>query len=229
MEDLQPYETKGTEVTAVAVRSDDLSLSVLKDFLHSWKQGKSEVQTFSAAGIRYMAIELGISIVENTFKETSNEEGYYFSARARNLHTGQEYVAHVFQSKTLRNGKFDADAVSKGSTRVSRNALAGLLPLQVLKYRVLEAIKQKKIDESKLAIVQQQARDTLKSHREAIALEFGITLGEAFERAQDRMGLSDDWEISHWEEFVVAIQELNPDWFRIPGDDDADDDADDDE
>ena len=215
---VQPYETKGTEVTAVAVQSDDLSLSVLKDFLHSWKQGGSEVQTFSAAGIRYMAIELGISIVENTFKETSNGEGYYFTARARNLHTGQEYVAHVFQSKSLRNGKFDPDAVGKGSTRVSRNALAGLLPLQVLKYRVLEAIKQKKVDESKLAVVQQQARATLRSHREAMELEFGITPGEAFERAQDRMGASDDWEVSHWEEFVQAIETLDVAWFSGSGD-----------
>ena len=211
-EQMAVYQTEGQEGLAVR-KSDELSLTVLKEFLHEWRQGGDTVQTFSAAGIRYMAIELGISVVSSDFKECSDGKGLYFSATARNMHTGQEYVAHVWQSKTTRKGAFDPDAIAKGSTRVARNAIAGLLPLQVLKHRVLDAIKKGEVEASQMVEAQSAARRMLGKQRAKLQATFGITPAEAFERAQSRIGESEHWDYTHWDNFTRAVESLDAEWF----------------
>ena len=129
-DELAVIETE--QPTALAPRTyADLELSVLQSYLTQWQQGGSTVTTFSARGICHIAEELNLSIVDSTFRETSDGKGYTFSATAENLNTGRKFIAHVFQPNTMRRGGKevpDADALAKGATRVNRNALQGLIP-----------------------------------------------------------------------------------------------------
>ena len=208
-----------TPTTALAepTKPADLDLAVLSSYLTSWQQGGSTVTTFSARGIFHIADELGISVVENDFKETSNGKGFYFTAKAEHLATGRTFIAHVYQPATMkRSGKEvpDNDSISKGSTRVARNAISGLIPVELLKSRVQEAVKQGEIEKSALLSVQQAARQTLREQRQSLSDQFGLNPTGVFERAQDVIGApSETWALDEWESFVKALQTLDANWW----------------
>lgn len=89
-DELAVIETE--QPTALAPRTyADLELSVLQSYLTQWQQGGSTVTTFSARGIFHIAEELNLSIVDSTFRETSDGKGYTFSATAENLNTGRKF------------------------------------------------------------------------------------------------------------------------------------------
>lgn len=207
--------TADHETTAIA-KPNDLDTGVLKEFLTSWKQGGGTVTTFTANGIQYIAQELGISIVSSDFKETSNG-GYYFTAEAKNLHTGQSYVTHIYQPSTMKRGGkevFDPDAIAKGSTRVARNAMSALIPVQVLKHRVQAAIRAGEVSVSEIMTAQKEARSAMETRRADLKTTFGVTPGDAFEIAQARLGSADEWAAEDWQAFTKAVQELDGDWFE---------------
>lgn len=154
---------------------------MLQSYLTSWLQGGSQIVTFSAKGIFHIADELGISVTESDVKETSDGSGYNFTAKAENLHTGRTFVAHVYQSATMKRGGKevpDADAISKGSTRVARNAISGLIPVELLKSRVQDAVRAGEMQKSALIQAQQDARKQLSAARKALADEFSLTPSE---------------------------------------------------
>ena len=193
----------------------ELDNDVLKEYISTWRQGSGEVQTFSATGLQHIAQSLGISIVENTFKECTNG-GFYFTAKAENLHTGQTYIAHVWQSdKMRRSGKevFDPDSIAKGSTRVTRNAIAGLVPVEFLKRRVLAAIQKGEIEKSALHAAQQRARDAMRETRENLMSTFGHSPSEAFELAQVHLGPAEDWDTQDYNDFTEALHNMKTEWF----------------
>ena len=189
---------------------------MLQSYLTSWLQGGSQIVTFSAKGIFHIADELGISVTESDVKETSDGSGYYFTAKAENLHTGRTFVAHVYQSATMKRGGKevpDADAISKGSTRVARNAISGLIPVELLKTRVQDAVRAGEMQKSALIQAQQDARKQLAAARKALADEFSLTPSEAFEKAQELQGDATEWDATAWGAFSDALSNLSPEWF----------------
>ena len=190
---------------------------MLQSYLTSWLQGGSQIVTFSAKGIFHIADELGISVTESDVKETSDGSRYHFTAKAENLHTGRTFVAHVYQSATMKRGGKDMpdlDCISKGSTRVARNAISGLIPVELLKTRVQEAVKQGEIEKSELLSVQQEARQTLREQRKALEEQFELSPTDVFERAQEVIGApSESWHLDEWSAFVKALQTLADDWW----------------
>lgn len=211
-EEMAVYTAENTAITS----SSELDSDVLKEFLTSWKQGGQTVTTFTAKGIQYIAQELGISIVSSEFKECSDGNGFYFTAESKNINTGQTYVAHLYQPKHMKRGGkevFDPDAVAKGSTRVNRNALTGLIPTQILKHRVQNAIRKGEVEESEVLVAQKAARQAMETNRHALKEQFDITPTEAFEMAQERLGSVEDWDSDDWRGFERAVKERDANWF----------------
>ena len=200
----------------------DLEVDVLKSYLTSWTQGGGNVTTFTARGIFFMAQQLGISIVENSYVETSDGKAFYLSATAENTHTRLRYTANIRQSQMMRRGGkevFDPDALAKGTTRVNRNALAGLLPVDLLKSRVQAAIKQGDIEKSALQQAQSKARNTLLMRKEELEKEFGLNPAQVFERAQLFLGSAEDWDAEAWEVFGKSVDLPRRDWYGITQED----------
>lgn len=205
------------DAPAPAIRTHaDLELGVLQSYLTSWQQGGSTVTTFSARGIFHIADELNLSIVESTFRETSDGGGFYFTATAENLNTGRRFIAHVYQSAMMRrSGKEvpDGDAIAKGSTRVARNALQGLIPVELLRERVQSAVRAGELEKSELIAAQQAARAKLSERRKALEEQFGLSPSDTFERAQAHQGPSELWTAHEWKAFAHALTVLDAEWW----------------
>ena len=197
---------------------DNLDIDVLKGYLATWKQGGKQVTSISARGIEHIADEMGISVTEQSMKECSDGKGYYFTAKAENM-VGRTFVASVWQPKTCqRNGReaFDPDAVAKGSTRVNRNAIRGLLPIDLLTARIQQAVKQgqpkgQQPYQSPIQIAQEKCRQAIRDNREKLS-ELGIDGNEAYRIAQERQGDVRDWGANEWEAFAEQLETQGA-WF----------------
>lgn len=107
----------------------------------------------------------------------------------------------------------DGDALAKLMTRVQRNALTQLMPIEALKSRVMHAVSSGQVEESPLITAQSKARRALGKHRESLMVNFSLTPSGAFDIAQEKLGDSEDWDVSAWTAFAEAIERLDNDFF----------------
>ena len=197
-------------------RPEEISVDILRNYLSTWSHGGQTITQFTARGVQHLAQLLNLSIVETDFSETSDGKGYYGTAIAENLSTGQRAHAAVFQSKTMKRRGADvedSDALSKLLTRVQRNALSQLMPIDALKHRVMDAIQKGDVEKSELQQAQQAARKMLALRRKDLADMFGLSPTDAFEKAQERQGNATDWDATAWKAFRDATDTLDAEFF----------------
>ena len=192
---------------ALIVTPDELDPELLKPYLTSWKQGGADIVSFSARGIEHLSQLLGLSIVETNFEETKDGKGFYITAVSENLQTGQRATSVVEQSKANRRGSVDPDALSKGFTRAQRNAHSKLLPIEMLKRRVLEAVKEGSAPPP-LVQAQTECRTQLRKVSQGLKEVYDLSPAEAFEFAQTNLGSSEEWSEDEWKQFTAVLRNL---------------------
>ena len=216
-------EVKGTDVE---VESTELVMPVGYDPKHvdikphrlaarvySFEKGGYAVTDMDAKGIKTVALRLGISVTKSTFVETSNGEGYYFTAKAINLVTKQKATDHCFQPKLMKydkgyqkKGDFDEDALAKGATRVVRRVRRQLIPEEIIDQAVEFSILGKTTPDA-VATAKgeaEQARDRVRLKLK----EMGITAKECYEDAQQQLGPAENWGAAEW--YAIRDKYLDP-------------------
>lgn len=212
--------------SATPIALDDAEIATLTQYLSTWTQGGSQVTALNADGVFHLAQMHNVCVTKSEFVETTNGEGYQFSAEARNLDNGQTACAHIYQPKNMRrSGKevFDPHSLAKGSTRVARNVLSMLIPVSYYRERCMQAVEAGKAAQSQLKVAQEQARSALREHRQALHEQFALAPNHIFEIAQDKLGDPEAWTVSEWEELRHAIQTLDGEWWGAPGMSEAED------
>ena len=206
---------------ALILTPDELSTEVLRSYLTSWKQGGAEIVSFSARGIEHFSQLLGLSIVETKFEESPDGSGFYITAVSENLQTGQRATGAIWQPKAIKRGgreTIDHDALSKGFTRAQRNAHTKLLPIEMLKSRVMQAVQKGSVQQPPLVTAQTICRGALRRVTPDLKRMYDLGPGEAFEIAQTKMGSSEEWSETEWNQFTERLNDLGSDdsklWFK---------------
>ena len=193
---------------ALLLTPEELDTEVLRSYLTSWRQGGAEIVSFSARGIEHFSQLLGLSIVETKFEESSDGQSFYITAVSENLQTGQRATGAISQPKVIKRGgreTVDNDALSKGFTRAQRNAHQKLLPIEMLKTRVMQAVKQGSVQQPPLVTAQTACRGALRRVTPDLKRLYGIMPSEAFDIAQAKMGPSEEWSETEWKQFADRL------------------------
>ena len=206
------YQLAEVQDKASMVSYDELDHEVLSNYLMTWKQGGKDITTLSARGIEHIAAMFGISIVDQSMVETSDGNGYHFTAKAEDP-AGRSNVASLWQTKNDRKGKFDPDALAKGSTRVNRNAIRGLIPLEMITARIQTAVQSHGKKMSELQVIQEECRQAIRDNQEGLS-KLGFTSQTAFDKAGQQLGDVADWSIDDWKLFLRHLTNLSNSWYR---------------
>ena len=151
--ELDIIEAEGTEITEFDARPsayvENIKVEVYSEYLVPISFGFSAKTDLSAYGIEHLAAEIGISIIDQEW--TENETHYFMKATAECAHTTRKSVATVSQPKQMianEKVKEDPNALEKASRRANRNALRQMIPTQLLKKLIEEAIRVGKAKQS---------------------------------------------------------------------------------
>ena len=209
-------EVKEVESTELVVpegydpKHIDITPHRLASRIYSFGKGDYAVTDMDAKGIKTISLRIGISVTKSTFVETSNGEGYYFTAKAINLVTKQKATDHCFQVNKVKYGnkagEFDEDALAKGATRVVRRVRRQLIPEEIIDQAVEYSILGKTTPDA-VATAKgeaEQARDRVRLKLK----EMGITAKECYEDAQNQLGPAENWGAAEW--YAIRDKYLDP-------------------
>ena len=191
----------------------DITPHRLASRVYSFGKGDYAVTDIDAKGVKTIALRFGISVTKSIFVETSNGEGYYFTAKAKNLLTGQKATDHCFQPKLMRYAKgnlkvgdFDDDALAKGATRVVRRVRRQLIPEEIIDQAIEYAMIGKNTKDA-VANAKQEAEQARDRNKLAIK-DMGISAKICYEDAQNQMGPAENWGAAEW--YALRNKYLDP-------------------
>ena len=176
-------------------------------------QSGKRINDFDAHGIRKMCGDVGIGVVSNKVKETSDGKGWYVTATAKCIYTGRTNTAGVWQPKAIRKGSTEVEqhSLSKAFTRANRNAMKGMIPLKELVAYAESAIKK---GEAQKSLIAKKIDEAKKVYAEfaTVLNEHGIDRRKLYEEAQNQKGDTDDWEVREWQWFADSIKSWKTNW-----------------
>ena len=218
MDHLQKIDIKEKVVALnpLPVEIQTLDPAFLAEYTYTFGAGKNLVTGLDAHGIRHIAAIMNLSITECEIRELPNGTGLLGKATARNLHTGQEYRAHVKQPLKYENGRPVRNAYETCNTRACRNALMGLIPYKIILNALEHADLIKKGEETAttpLGKAKTAARNALYNARGKIK-DYGLNNNEIFEQAKVVYGDPQDWNVAMWEQFTKDIRNMKESWIN---------------
>ena len=216
-------EVKGTDVEVEStelvvpdgydLKHVDITPHRLASRVYSFGTGDYVITDLDAKGVKTIALRFGISVTKSTFVETSNGEGYYFTAKAKNLLTGQKATDHCFQPKLMRYAKgnlkvgdFDDDALAKGATRVVRRVRRQLIPEEIIDQAIEYSMIGKNTKDA-VANAKQEAEQARDRNKLSIK-DMGISAKICYEDAQHQMGPAENWGAAEW--YALRNKYLDP-------------------
>ena len=210
---LAPVESNELILGSYDPHHVDISAHRLAMRVYSFGKGNYIVTDIDAKGIKTIALRCGISVTSSKYKETSDGNGYYFTAKAKNLVTGQTAVDHCFQLKTLafnkghlKKGDFDEDALAKGATRVVRRVRRQLIPEEIIDQAIEYAMIGKTTGDA-VGTAKKDAEEA--RNRVKLKLrEMGINARICYDDAQAQMGPAENWGAAEW--YALRDKYLDP-------------------
>ena len=115
-----------------------ISVPVLASHVYSFGSGKNKVTALDAAGVRFIAGCIGLSIEEVEITEMASDLLGKAKAVTKD---GRSYFGVSSQSKKLPNGQPDKFAWQKCVTKCQRNAFLGLIPAPLLNEAIAAVAK----------------------------------------------------------------------------------------
>ena len=184
---------------------NDLPILDYKEFLEPIKISGEEILSWSAEGIKAFSLIFKVSVDEIKLfdpPEHLKGEGMMFSAMGTN-HIVNITAPGIIYQPFKEFGKPNLHWVEKGTTRIKRNIRRDLIPSEMLKQRLQNAIKNAEKEES--AINQLMAEVT--ATWDNIADDINpLTKGDCLKAAGEMYGAKDTWDEIMWKQFIVDLR-----------------------
>ena len=182
-----------------------LSMEVLVPHVYSFGSGGNKVTGLDAAGIRFVASIMGLSIEECDITELPNGEGLIGKAKAVDKN-GRSYYGISQQPYKTKNGKVDQYAWEKCNTKAQRNAFMGLIPAPLINQAInyTEDPGSSMMD-NPLAMAKSKARSSVQKAKKRLQ-EIGLTPQDIFDQAEFVYGSASEWTLSQWQSFESDVR-----------------------
>ena len=197
-------EAKVTEdPNVLPVKYRTIAIETLASHCYEFGTGRNKVRGLDAAGVRFIAGCMGLSIESMEIEETPTDLIGKAKAVTKD---GRSYFGYTTQPKKNPNGQPNKHAYAACATKAQRNALLGLIPANLMDEAIAASqTSDKSMLDNPLAKVKTEARNAIRNARKRLD-EVGITPEQIYAEAQNEYGPVDDWDLGRWTDFRNDIR-----------------------
>ena len=181
-----------------------------EEFLQPVKIDGRETIDWTAEGIKCFALLFKVSVGPIDIQDNPNDnDGVMMQAQAHSEIldiSAPAIITQGFDQKTKKSSRPDAHWAAKGSARVTRNARKQLLPVELLKAKLKEAVSQNESFEEEIEDLKDQTSKIWGQIESSIT---PLTKKDCLNEAESVYGLIGKWDQIMWKQFMVDLENFN--------------------